>query len=66
MDVISAFLSSDYCVDGGEAKAAALYAVYCQWAAENNEYKMPSRKFGIEMTKHYDKIRKKDAFYYKG
>lgn len=66
MDVISAFLSSDYCVDGGEAKASALYAVYCQWAAENNEYKMPSRKFGIEMTKHYDKIRKKDAFYYKG
>ena len=66
MDVISAFLSSDFCVDGGEVKAAALYAVYCQWAAENNEYKMPSRKFGIEMTKHYDKIRKKDAFYYKG
>lgn len=66
MDVISAFLSSDFCVDGGEAKASALYAVYCQWAAENNEYKMPSRKFGIEMTKHYDKIRKTDAFYYKG
>lgn len=66
MDVISAFLSSDFCVDGDEAKASALYAVYCQWAAENNEYKMPSRKFGIEMTKHYDKIRKTDAFYYKG
>lgn len=66
MDVISAFLSSDFCVDSGEVKASALYTVYCQWASENNEYKMPSRKFGIEMTKHYDKIRKKDAFYYKG
>lgn len=55
MDVIAAFLASDYCVDGGEAKASALYAVYCRWAAENNEYKMPSRKFGIEMSKHYNK-----------
>lgn len=55
MDVIAAFLASDYCADGGEAKASALYAVYCRWAAENNEYKMPSRKFGIEMSKHYNK-----------
>lgn len=55
MDVIAAFLASDYIAEGGEAKASALYAVYCKWAAENNEYKMPSRKFGIEMSKHYNK-----------
>lgn len=56
MDVISAFLDSDYCMDGGEAKASVLYSVYCKWAAENNEYKMPSRKFGLEMSKRYNKM----------
>lgn len=66
MDVISAFLASDYVVQGGECKAQALYAVYCQWCSECNEYKMPSRKFGLEMTKRYNKQKKKDAFYYIG
>ncbi|MDE5582391.1 MAG: toprim domain-containing protein, partial [Ruminococcus sp.] len=55
MDVISAFLASDYVVQGGEVKAQALYAVYCQWCSESNEYKMPSRKFGIEILKRYNK-----------
>lgn len=66
MDVISAFLASDYVVQGGEVKANQLYAVYCQWADECNEYKMPSRKFGLEMTKRYNKVKKRDAFYYDG
>ena len=66
MDVISAFLASDYVVQGGEVKAQALYAVYCQWADECNEYKMPSRKFGLEMTKRYNKIRKTSGFFYDG
>lgn len=66
MDVISAFLASDYVVQGGEVKAQALYAVYCQWCSESNEYKMPSRKFGLEMTKRYNKIRKKSGFFYDG
>lgn len=55
MDVISAFLASDYVVQGGECKAQALYAVYCQWCSEMNEYKMSSRKFGLEMTKRCHK-----------
>lgn len=55
MDVISAFLSSDYVVQGGEVKAQALYAVYCQWADECNEYKMSSTKFGREIAKRYNK-----------
>lgn len=66
MDVISAFLASDYVVQGGEVKAQALYAVYCQWAAECNEYKMPSRKFGIEILKRYNKIHKKTGWVYQG
>lgn len=66
MDVIAAFLASDYIAEGGEIKASVLYAVYCQWAAESNEYKMTSRKFGIEMCKRYTKIHKKDGWYYQG
>lgn len=64
MDVISAFLASDYVVQGGEVKAQALYAVYCQWAAECNEYKMSSTKFGREIAKRYNKIHKKTGWYY--
>lgn len=66
MDVISAFLASDYVVQGGEVKAQALYAVYCQWAAECNEYKMPSRKFGLEMVKRYNKKHKTTGEFYQG
>ena len=66
MDVISTFLDSEYCTSGGEVKASQLYAVYCQWAGENNEYKMPSRKFGIEISKRFNKSHKKDGWYYLG
>ena len=66
MDVISAFLASDYVVQGGEVKAQALYAVYCRWAEECNEYKMSSTKFGREIAKRYNKIRKKTGFFYSG
>lgn len=66
MDVISAFLSSDFCIDGGEAKASALYAVYCQWADENNEYKMPSRKFALEIGKKYNRRKSNSQYYYVG
>ena len=66
MDVISAFLASDYVVQGGEVKAQALYAVYCQWCSESNEYKMSSTKFGREIAKRYNKIRKTSGFFYNG
>ncbi|MCM1236026.1 MAG: phage/plasmid primase, P4 family, partial [Ruminococcus flavefaciens] len=59
MDVISAFLDSELVQQGGECKASALYATYCKWATDNNEFKMSSRKFGLEMSKRYDKVHKK-------
>ena len=65
MDVISAFFDS-CCKEGGEVKASQLYAVYAKWADENNEYKMSSTKFGIEMAKRYDKYRVSDGVYYRG
>ena len=66
MDVIAAFIDSDYIVQGGEIKASILYAIYCKWAAESNEYKMPSRKFGIELSKRFDKKMKNGCVHYQG
>ena len=64
MDVIAMFLDSDYIQAGGEIQASTLYAVYCQWASESNEYKMPLRKFSIEMSKKFNKIRRTKGWYY--
>lgn len=66
MDVISAFLDSDYVMEGGEVKSSVLYAVYCKWAAESNEYKMPSRKFGIELGKKFSKRKSNGCIIYSG
>ncbi len=66
MDVISAFLSSDYIAAGGEVKSSVLYALYCQWAAECNEYRMSSRKFGVELTKRYNKRKSNGNIIYTG
>ena len=45
MDVISAFIE-DCCVNDGSVAAKTLYAAYCQWADDNNEYRMSNTKFG--------------------
>ena len=66
MDVISAFLDS-CCIRGeGEVKASALYAVYARWADENNEYKMSSTKFGVEMQKKFEKVKRREGLCYIG
>lgn len=59
-------LFSDYVVQGGEVKAQALYAVYCQWCVECTEYKMSSTKFGREIAKRYNKIHKMTGWFYTG
>lgn len=64
MDVISAFTDA-CCSKGGEVKASALYAAYSKWTGENNEYRMSSTKFGTEMTKRYERYKKRDGWYYK-
>lgn len=66
MDVISAFTDSCCTVGKGEVKASQLYAVYAKWADENNEYKMSNTKFGAEMAKRYEKVRKTNAMVYVG
>ena len=56
MDVISAFID-DRCELKNSVKASVLYAVYSKWTEENNEYRMSSTKFGVEMSKRFEKRR---------
>ncbi len=66
MDVISAFTDSCCTIGEGEVKASQLYAVYSKWADENNEYKMSNTKFGIEMQKRYERVKKCGGLVYVG
>ena len=65
MDVISAFID-DRCELTGSIKASVLYPVYAKWAEENNEYCMSSTKFGVEISKRFEKVKGKNFFFYNG
>jgi putative DNA primase/helicase len=65
MDVISAFVA-DMCRTSGSVPAKVLYAAYAQWADANNEYCMSNTKFGLEIAKHYQKVKTREGWYYNG
>ena len=66
MDVLSNFLLENVVEDeGGSVKASLIYKEYVKWAKENNEYEMSSTKFGKEISKKYEKVKKSDGIYYK-
>lgn len=63
MDVVSAFIE-DCCTEGGSVAAKTLFAAYLKWADDNKEFKMSATKFGIEISKRFEKVKtKKGAFY---
>lgn len=68
MDVVSAFISACCTVGGGSEQSSALYAVYCKWASDNNEYKMSHTRFTTELLKKdgIERKRERDAIYFKG
>lgn len=68
MDVISAFLTACCTVGKGAEQSSVLYAVYCRWASDNNEYKMSHTKFSLEICKKdgIGKERKRDGAYFLG
>lgn len=68
MDVVSAFISACCTVGGGMEQSSALYAVYCKWASDNNEYKMSHTRFTTELLKKdgIERKRERDAIYFKG
>lgn len=66
MDVVAAFL--DACCERGmgREKTTDLYQAYSAWADENNEYKMSSRKFGMELAKQFTRVKSDGKCYYTG
>jgi putative DNA primase/helicase len=66
MDVVQAFLDDCCQTDCGQADAGELYRAYCAWAEDGNEYKMPQRKFGLEMGKRFQKIHLRRGWIYQG
>lgn len=68
MDVISMFLQACCSVGDGSEASSTLYAVYCRWAADNNEYTMSHTKFTAELVKRegIGKIKKNDGRYFTG
>lgn len=66
MDVVAAFTSECIVTGKGDEQASDVYRCYSKWAEENNEYRMSNTKFGREMAKRFEKVRKKDGIYYCG
>ena len=56
MDSISQFLEE--CTEpGGDVPANLLYAAYKDWARSGEQYVHSSTKFGMEVSKLYQKVR---------
>lgn len=68
MDVISSFLSACCSVGMGEEQSSVLYAVYCKWANDNNEYKMSHTRFTAELLKKsgISKEKRRDGAFFIG
>lgn len=67
MDVVSRFL--DDCTQKAYAKcvkASELYRIYTQWCSQNGEYQMSNTKFGKEISQKYERVKKRDGWYYTG
>lgn len=64
MDVISRFID-EQCETGPDykIKASELFNAYRDWAKENNEHDFSNTKFGKEVSKRYNKIKKGYVFY---
>ena len=58
MDTVSKFLDECTVSDPfGCVKANELYSAYSSWCETNGEYKMTNTKFGMEVTKKYERKR---------
>ena len=67
MDVVSRFL--DECTKksfSGSVKASELYHIYTEWCRNNGEYQMSNTKFGKEISQKYNRVKRRDSYYYVG
>ena len=51
---------------GLSVKSSQLFAAYLNWAEQNNEYRMSSTKFGMELAKRFEKVKGRGCNYYSG
>lgn len=67
MDVISAFIE-DCCVTGKgcSVQSSQLYAAYCKWSEQGNEYTMSATKFSVEVGKRFERVRLMKGTYFNG
>lgn len=68
MDVVEQFLSSDYVIiqPGAECGANELFSCYRRWAQDTDNYSMSQTKFGLEVSKRFDKIKDRNGARYNG
>lgn len=67
MDVINTFIEEAILnIDDWETPAGEVYKVYEKWAKDSNEYVMSLTKFGKELAKKYEKVRRSHGVVYKG
>jgi putative DNA primase/helicase len=67
MDIISTFISEECdLITDWETNANVLYNEYEKWSKSSNEYLMSKTKFGREIAKRFDRLRKSYGNVYKG
>lgn len=68
MDIVHQFVSEKCLVNPlASIKAKDIWHSFREWVKEGNEYSgMSNTKFGIELTKQFEKVRRKDGIYYQG
>lgn len=67
MDIIATFIEDNAELISGETTSAKeLYEVYENWAKTSNEWIMSSTRFGRDMAKRFEKIRKSYGWVYVG
>jgi hypothetical protein len=66
-DIIGQFVD-EACVvaDNVEAQASLLYKAYVQWTTESNMHPLSRRNFGEQISRRFDKVRRKKGYYYQG
>ena len=67
MDIISTFISEECdLITDWETNANVLYSEYEKWSKNSNEYLMSKTKFGREIAKRFNRLRKSYGNVYKG
>ena len=68
MDIVYQFINENcYKNPLAEISAADIWTSFRNWVREGNQYDGMSRtKFGMELSKQFEKFRKSDGIYYKG